>query len=44
MDYINVPTTVCTPLEYGVIGLSEEDAKTEYGAGDIEVRLLRPVR
>jgi thioredoxin reductase (NADPH) len=26
MDYINVPTTVFTPLEYGSCGLSEEDA------------------
>lgn len=27
MDYVNVPTTVFTPLEYGSCGLSEEDAK-----------------
>ena len=26
MDYTNVPTTVFTPLEYGTVGLSEEDA------------------
>lgn len=26
MDYVNVPTTVFTPLEYGCCGLSEEDA------------------
>jgi thioredoxin reductase (NADPH) len=26
MDYVNVPTTVFTPLEYGSCGLSEEDA------------------
>jgi len=26
MDYTNVPTTVFTPLEYGCVGLSEEDA------------------
>jgi thioredoxin reductase (NADPH) len=26
MDYENVATTVFTPLEYGCIGLSEEDA------------------
>jgi len=37
MDYRNVPTTVFTPLEYGCVGLSEEDAKTKYGASDIEV-------
>ena len=26
MDYDNIPTTVFTPLEYGCIGLSEEEA------------------
>ena len=26
MDYDNVPTTVFTPLEYGTVGLSEEEA------------------
>lgn len=26
MDYINVPTTVFTPIEYGCVGYSEEDA------------------
>lgn len=36
-DYATVPTTVFTPLEYGCIGLSEEDAIAKYGAGDIEV-------
>jgi thioredoxin reductase (NADPH) len=36
-DYINVPTTVFTPLEYGFVGLSEEDAITSYGKDDIEV-------
>lgn len=30
MDYTNVPTTVFTPLEYGCVGLSEEDAKAKY--------------
>jgi len=35
MDYINVPTTVFTPLEYGSCGLSEEDAKKIYGAENI---------
>jgi len=27
MDYVNVPTTVFTPLEYGTVGYSEEQAK-----------------
>ena len=37
MDYVNVPTTVFTPLEYGCVGLSEEDALAQYGEGDVEV-------
>ncbi|XP_078270391.1 thioredoxin reductase 1, cytoplasmic-like [Rhinoraja longicauda] len=36
-DYINVCTTVFTPLEYGCCGLSEESAKTLYGESQIEV-------
>ena len=36
-DYVNVATTVFTPLEYGCIGLSEEDAITMYGEDNIEV-------
>ncbi|CAB3369746.1 Hypothetical predicted protein [Cloeon dipterum] len=36
-DYANVPTTVFTPLEYGCVGLSEEDALAKYGAENIEV-------
>jgi len=36
-DYVNVPTTVFTPLEYGCIGLSEEAAIEKYGAENIEV-------
>jgi len=35
MDYVNVPTAVFTPLEYGSCGLSEEDAKEQYGAENI---------
>jgi thioredoxin reductase (NADPH) len=37
MDYNLIPTTVFTPIEYGCIGLSEEDAVHKYGADDIEV-------
>ena len=37
-DYINVATTVFTPLEYGCIGLAEEDALKIYGESNIEVR------
>lgn len=36
-DYVNVPTTVFTPLEFGSIGLAEEDAETIFGAENIEV-------
>jgi thioredoxin reductase (NADPH) len=35
MDYVNVPTTVFTPLEYGSCGFSEEDAKAKFGAENI---------
>lgn len=37
MDYQNVPTTVFTPLEYGFVGLSEEEAIRRYGAKNVEV-------
>lgn len=37
MDYVNVPTTVFTPLEYGCCGLSEDAAKTQYGDENINV-------
>ncbi|KAM5262398.1 thioredoxin reductase 2, mitochondrial isoform 2-T2 [Ctenodactylus gundi] len=37
MDYDNVPTTVFTPLEYGCVGLSEEEAVARYGQERIEV-------
>jgi thioredoxin reductase (NADPH) len=37
MDYYAVPTTVFTPLEYGSIGYSEEEAIKKYGADNIEV-------
>lgn len=36
-DYVNVPTTVFTPLEYGACGLSEENAMKKYGEDNIEV-------
>ncbi|XP_058137829.1 thioredoxin reductase 2, mitochondrial isoform X2 [Dasypus novemcinctus] len=37
MDYDNVPTTVFTPLEYGCVGLSEEEAVARHGEEHIEV-------
>jgi pyruvate/2-oxoglutarate dehydrogenase complex dihydrolipoamide dehydrogenase (E3) component len=30
MDYVNVPTCVFTPLEYGAVGYSEADAKAKF--------------
>ena len=38
-DYVNVATTVFTPLEYGSCGLSEEDAIEQFGESSIEVFL-----
>jgi len=37
MDYSDVATTVFSPLEYGSVGLSEEDAAKRYGEDNIEV-------
>lgn len=37
MDWGSIATTVFTPLEYGCIGLSEEDAKTKLGDENVEV-------
>ncbi|CAI9577065.1 unnamed protein product [Staurois parvus] len=36
-DYINVPTTVFTPMEYGCCGYSEEKAIEAFGAENLEV-------
>jgi len=36
-DYSNIPTTVFTPLEYGAVGLTEEQAIEKYGAEDLTV-------
>lgn len=37
MDYKTVPTTVFTPIEYGAVGLSEEEAIEKHGEDNIEV-------
>uniref|UniRef100_H0XQT2 thioredoxin-disulfide reductase (NADPH) n=2 Tax=Otolemur garnettii TaxID=30611 RepID=H0XQT2_OTOGA len=37
MDYDSVPTTVFTPLEYGCMGLSEEEAVARHGQEHVEV-------
>jgi len=39
MDYINVPTAVFTPTEYGACGYGEEDAIKKFGAENIETFL-----
>ena len=38
MNYYNVPTTVFTPIEYGAIGYSEEDAISKLNEDNIEVK------
>ena len=45
MDYVNVPTTVFTPLEYGCCGYSEEEAREKFGKDNIEVfhNLFQPL-
>lgn len=35
MDYTDIATTVFTPLEYGCVGLSEEDAWKQFGKENI---------
>mmetsp|Transcript_19813 Transcript_19813/g.35339 ORF Transcript_19813/g.35339 Transcript_19813/m.35339 type:complete len:166 (+) Transcript_19813:2-499(+) len=39
IDYDKVATTVFTPVEYGTVGLSEEDAIQRYGEDNVEVYL-----
>jgi len=36
-DYTNVPTTVFTPIEFGNIGYSEEDAIEKFGEDNLEI-------
>lgn len=35
MDYVNICTTVFTPIEYGACGLTEEDAIKKHGNENI---------
>jgi thioredoxin reductase (NADPH) len=37
MDYVNICTTVFTPIEYACVGLSEDNAIEKYGAENIDV-------
>lgn len=36
MDYVNICTTVFTPIEYGTVGISEDTAIEQYGAENVE--------
>ncbi len=36
INFSLIPTTIFTPLEYGSVGLTEEDAKAKYGADNIK--------
>lgn len=40
MDYDNVATTVFSPLEYGCVGLTEEEAINRYTENNIEVSFI----
>ncbi|KAL4091783.1 hypothetical protein QTP88_026417 [Uroleucon formosanum] len=42
MDYDNVATTVFSPLEYGCVGITEEEAINRYTENEIEVSTIRP--
>jgi len=37
MDYVNICTTVFTPIEYSCVGFSEEDAIEKYGKDKLEI-------
>jgi pyruvate/2-oxoglutarate dehydrogenase complex dihydrolipoamide dehydrogenase (E3) component len=37
MDYTNIATTVFSPLEYGCVGLSEEQAIMIHGEDNVEI-------
>lgn len=37
MDYNNVATTIFSPLEYGLVGITEEEAIKKYTENKIEV-------
>jgi len=41
MNYQMIPTTVFTPVEYGCVGMSEEEAKEKLGAQNVDAYLSR---
>ena len=36
MDYVNICTTVFTPIEYSTVGISEDDAIAKYGKNNVD--------
>lgn len=40
MDYDNIATTVFSPLEYGCVGLTEDEAIKRYTENNIEVSII----
>jgi thioredoxin/glutathione reductase (selenoprotein) len=43
MDYNNIPTTVFTPVEYGCVGLSEDQAKATVPYATVYHRYFKPL-
>jgi len=44
MDYVNICTTVFTPIEYACVGLSEEDARKQFcGSVEVYIREFMPL-
>jgi len=45
MDYENVATTVFTPIEYGCVGLSHDEAVTKHGEDSIQTyaKVFKPL-
>lgn len=43
MDYVNICTTVFTPIEYACVGLSEEDAKKQCCSIEVYIREFLPL-
>jgi thioredoxin reductase (NADPH) len=40
MDYADIATTVFTPIEYGAVGLTEDDAKKKFGDNMVVYHML----
>jgi len=44
VDYVNIPTAVFSQPQIGTVGLSEEDARHEYGDIDVYQASFRPMK